>query len=183
VTALLAFLVSSAARASELLGLTLDRVDWAGQRIWVVSKGSRVLEPVPGSPQAFTFLALYLEEAGLPGTGEPVFRTVRGERKPLSYWALRRIRQRANAKLGTNWTAHDTRHTAATRMANDPRLTLPQVQAILRHRHLAHTMRYLRTDVDELFDKLQTHFQRPRVEEIRLAAGYDPADVAVVFGG
>ena len=181
--ALLAFLVSSAARASELLGLTLDRVDWAGQRIWVVSKGSHVLEPVPASPDAFTFLALYLEEAGLPGQGEPVWRTLRGETKPLSYWALRRMLQRANAKLGTNWTAHDTRHTAATRMANDPHLTLPQVQTVLRHRHLSYTLRYVRTGVEELFDQLQAHFQRPTVEEIRPAAGYDPADMAVVFGG
>jgi integrase len=181
--ALLSFYVSSAARAGELLGLTLDRIDWAGQRIWVVSKGTRALEVVPASPQAFTFLALYLAEAGLPAAGEPVWRTLRGESKPLSYWALRRMLQRANAKLGTNWTPHDTRHTAATRMANDPSLTLPQVQTILRHRHVTYTLRYLRTNIDELFARLQTHFQRPKAVEARVSAGYDPADVAVVFGG
>jgi integrase len=179
----MAFLVSSAARASELLGLRLDRVDWAGQRIWVVSKGSNAVEPVPASPQAFTFLALYLREAGLPDDGQPVWRTLRGEVKPLSYWALRRMLQRANAKLGANWTVHDMRHTAATRMANDPGLTLPQVQTVLRHKHLSYTLRYVRTGVDELFDNLQAHFRRPKVQEIRPVAGYDPADMAVVFGG
>ncbi|EEP70531.1 hypothetical protein MCAG_00858 [Micromonospora sp. ATCC 39149] len=34
------FFVSSGAWAAELLGVTLDDVDWAGQRIWVVSKGT-----------------------------------------------------------------------------------------------------------------------------------------------
>lgn len=180
---LLAFYVSSGARASELLGLRLEHVDWAGQRIWVVSKGTRELEPVPASAQAFTLLALYLHEAGLPTAGEPVWRTLRGEARPLSYWALRRILQRANARLGTNWTAHDMRHTAAARMVADPSLTLPEVQTVLRHKHLATTQRYLTVNVDELFDKLQGHFQRPRHEPARLAAGYDPADMAAVFGG
>ncbi|WP_326608883.1 site-specific integrase [Streptomyces scopuliridis] len=40
---------------------------------------------------------------------------------------MRRILQRANDKLGTNWTLHDARHTAATRMAGDDRLTLAEV--------------------------------------------------------
>jgi len=39
--ALLALYVCSGARASELLALLIEHVDWAGQRIWVVSKGSR----------------------------------------------------------------------------------------------------------------------------------------------
>jgi integrase len=37
--ALLAFYVSTGARAGEVLGLRLEHVDWAGQRVWVVSKG------------------------------------------------------------------------------------------------------------------------------------------------
>jgi integrase len=180
---LLAFYVSSGARATELLGLRLERVDWAGQRIWVVSKGSRALEAVPASPQAFTLLALYLDEAGLPEDGQPVWRTRRGESRPLSYWAMRRVLQRANTLLGTNWTLHDMRHTAATRMANDPSLTLPEVQTVMRHAHLSTTQRYLTVGVEEMFAKLQAHYQRPRVEPTRLAAGYDPADMAAVFGG
>jgi len=180
---LLAFYVSSGARANELLGLLLEHVDWAGQRIWVVSKGTRALEAVPASPLAFTLLALYLDEAGLPQPGQPVWRALRGGTRPLSYWAMRRVLQRANARLGTNWTLHDMRHTAATRMVNDPGLTLPEVQAVLRHRHLSTTQRYLGVDVQELFDKLQAHFQRPRIEPVRPAAGYDPVDVAAVFGG
>ena len=32
---------------------------------------------------------------------------------------LRAVVRRANAKLGTNWTMHDLRHTCALRMAAD----------------------------------------------------------------
>lgn len=181
--ALLAFYVSSGARASELLGLRADHVDWAGQRIWVMSKGSRVLEPVPASPLAFTLLALYFDLQGQPGPGEPVWRTRRGASRQLTYWAARRVLQRANARLGTNWTLHDTRHTAAMRMANDPDLTLPEVQTVMRHAHLATTQRYLGVNVEELFNKLHDHYQRPVSDEIVVPAGYAAADVATVFGG
>jgi integrase len=180
---LLAFYVSSGARASELLGVTLEHVDWAGQRIWVVSKGTQVLESVPASPQAFILLALYLDESGTPPPGVPVWRTRRGERRPLSYGAMRRVLQRANQRLGTNWTLHDLRHTAAARMVADPALTLPEVQTVLRHAHLSTTQTYLAVGVDELFAKLQEHYRRPRAEPAVLAAGYDPRDMQAVFGG
>jgi integrase len=180
--ALLALYVSTAARASELLGLLIEHVDWAGQRLWVISKGTRTLDPVPASPQALVYLAMYLDEAGVPERGQPVWRTVRGDPRPLSYFALRRMLQRANAKLGTNWTLHDTRHTAATRMVNDPALTLPEVQKLLRHSHLSSTQRYLVPSIDTLFDKLQSHFQRPTPPQPAFPSGYAPQDVAVVFG-
>jgi integrase len=180
--ALLAFYVSSGARASELLGLRLEHVDWAGQRIWVVSKGSRILEAVPASPQAFTHLALYLDEAGPPGPDEPVWRTRNGESRPLTYWAMRRTLQRANQRLGTNWTLHDLRHTAASRMAGDSELTLPEVQTVLRHAQVTTTQRYLATGMETLFERMQEHYHRPPVEHV-YAAGYDPEDVEVVFGG
>lgn len=180
--ALLAFYVSSGARASELLGLHGEHVDWASQRIWVVSKGSRALEPVPGSPEAFIHLALYFDECGAAGMGDPVWRQLRGDSgRPLTYWAMRRVLQRANDKLGTNWTLHDARHTAAARMAADPGLTLPEVQSVLRHRHLSTTERYLQPRVEELHDKLQEHFSRPRPER-RFSPGYDADDFRTVFG-
>jgi integrase len=179
--ALLEFFVSSGARAAELLGVTPEDVDWAGRRIFVVSKGTRKREPVPASPQAFLRLARYFDELGTPKPGESIWRTRRGADRPLSYWALRRVLQRANALLGTNWTAHDMRHTAATRMANSDRLTLPEVQSILRHADIQTTGRYLTVGVEELFDKLAEHYARPRTEPT-YAPGYDPADIEAVFG-
>jgi integrase len=180
--AMLEFFVSSGARAAELLGLAVEDLDWAGQRIWVISKGTRARQMVPASPQAFVYLARYLDEAGTPAAGERIWRTRRGEIRPLAYSALRRILQRANAKLSTNWTLHDLRHTAATRMVNGGRLTLAEVQAILRHADIRVTGRYLTARVEDLVDKLAEHYSRPR-PAVTYAAGYDAADIAAVFGG
>jgi hypothetical protein len=67
-------------------------------------------------------------------------------------------------------------------MAADPRLTLPEVQTVLRHRQMSTTERYLQPQVDEVHDKVQEHFNRPRPQR-RFAAGYDPDDFRTVFGG
>jgi hypothetical protein len=69
------------------------------------------------------------------------------------------------------------------RMANDPGLTLPEVQTVMRHAHLATTQRYLGVNVEELFAKLHSHYQRPASAETVFPAGYAAADVATVFGG
>ena len=180
--ALLEFYVSSGARAGELLGIGLEDIDWPGQLVYVISKGTRERQPVPASPDAFRYLGRYLAVDGLPAPGQPVWRTRRGQQGPLTYWATRRILQRANDKLGTNWTLHDARHTAATRMAGDQRLTLPEVQAILRHAHLDTTGRYLTARVEDMYDKLAEHYSRPRPQRA-YAAGYDPEDIKAVFGG
>ncbi|MEH0586830.1 tyrosine-type recombinase/integrase [Streptomyces sp. B21-106] len=174
--------VSSGARASELLGVTPADVDWPAQIVYVVSKGTKLREPIPASPQALVVLAAYLDAMGMPASHEPVFRTRRGPDKPLTYWAMRRVIQRANDRLGTNWSLHDLRHTAAERMANDPNLTLVEVRAILRHADLATTGRYLHARVEDLFDALQAHYQRPRLQPA-IAPGYDPDDFKAVFGG
>ena len=180
--ALLESYVSSGARASELLGVTLEDIDWAGQLFYVVSKGSRLRQPVPASPDAFRYLGRYLATDGVPAPGQPVWRTRRGDSRPLTYWAMRRVLQRANEKLGTNYTLHDARHTAATRMAGDARLTLAEVQTILRHAHLDTTGHYLTVRVEDLHDKLLEHYTRPRPQR-SYPAGYDPADIEAVFGG
>ncbi|MFC9429624.1 tyrosine-type recombinase/integrase [Streptomyces sp. NPDC056987] len=174
--------VSSGSRASELLGVTPGDINWAKQLIWVVTKGGEDREPVPASPQALTVLAAYLDHIGLPPADEPILRTRRGPDRPLTYWAMRRVIQRVNDRLGTNWTLHDLRHTAANRMANDPNLNLTQVRAILRHTDLATTGRYLSSRIEDLFDALQQHYARPRVERT-IAPGYDPDDFRAVFGG
>ncbi|MFD7621476.1 tyrosine-type recombinase/integrase [Streptomyces sp. NPDC059802] len=174
--------VSSGARASELLGVTPADVDWPAQIVHVISKGTKLREPIPASPQALVVLAAYLDAMGMPAPHDPIFRTRRGPDKPLTYWAMRRVIQRANDRLSTNWSLHDLRHTAAERMANDPNLTLVEVRAILRHADLATTGRYLHARVEDLFDALQAHYQRPRLQPT-VAPGYDPDDFKAVFGG
>jgi integrase len=112
--ALICMYVSSAARASELLGLDIDDIDWSSQLVHVISKGSRLRQAVPLSPESLVFLAKYLAQAGTPRPGERPWRTRRGDARPLTHWAMRRVLQRANERLSTNWTLHDLRHTAAS---------------------------------------------------------------------
>lgn len=180
--ALLAFYVSSGARASELLGLRMDDIDWAGKKIYVISKGSRLREAIPASPDAFVYLACYLGKAGPPGEGMPVWRALRGIDRPLTYWAVRQVLERANTALGTNWTLHDLRHTTAARLAADPEITLVEIQTIMRHAHLSTTQLYMTPRLDDLLGKLAEHYTRPRAET-QWPVAYDPEDVRTVFGG
>ncbi|MFF5781670.1 tyrosine-type recombinase/integrase [Streptomyces virginiae] len=180
--ALLEIFVSSGARAEELLSITVGDIDWSGQRIYVITKGTRAREAVPVSPQGLFRLALYLGAAGTPAGGEPVWRARRGPERPLTYWAMRRVMQRANTLLGTNWSLHDLRHTAAYRMANGGKLTLPEVQTITRHADIQTTNRYLAVHIEELFDKLTEHYSAPRPAR-HYPAGYAAADIEAVFGG
>ncbi|MGH3637155.1 MAG: integrase, partial [Mycobacterium sp.] len=54
--ALVAFWVSTGARASELLGAVAADVDPGQQLITVMRKGTRVLQPLPAAPDAFMWL-------------------------------------------------------------------------------------------------------------------------------
>jgi integrase len=173
--------VSSGARASELLGLHGGNVHWGQNLISVVTKGSRALEQVPASPDAFVWLALYLAESSLAGPDEPLWWTRRSPRRPLNYMAMRAVLERANAQLGTNFTCHDLRHTCAARLVSDPAMTLTDVQAVLRHRHLSSTEIYTRARLEDIVDRVQAHYARPAPVPVP-AAGYDPACMRVVFG-
>jgi len=160
--AMLALFLSTGARASELLSVTGDRVDWTRQQHWVISKGTRALQPVPTSPEALRLLAVYFDERGTPAGDEIIWRTLRGQPRPLSYFAARRVLQRANDLRGTDWTLHDLRHTTIERMTADPNLSLEDVMTVTRHQHVTSLDPYLRPRVEEVFDRLQQHNAAPR---------------------
>ncbi len=79
--ALVAFFVSTGARASELLGVRRGDLDAGSQLITVIRKGSRALQQLPASPDAFVWLRLY--QAEVHG------RVPAGRDEPL-WWTLRR---------------------------------------------------------------------------------------------
>ena len=62
--ALVAFYVSTGARASELLSVTCGGIDPAGQLITVVRKGTRHQQQLPASTDAFVWLRLYQAQMG-----------------------------------------------------------------------------------------------------------------------
>jgi site-specific recombinase XerD len=143
--ALVAFYVSTGARASELLSVTQGGVDPARQLITVIRKGTGDSQQLPASTDAFVWLRLYqLEMDGLIPVGrrKPLWWTLRRPARPLTYHATHRMFERVNARAGTRATLHALRHTAAYRMAEDAALPLTDVQLVLGHAQLSTTQIY-----------------------------------------
>lgn len=180
--ALVSFWLSSGVRASELLGVRHSDLDAGQNTITVVSKGSRLRETVPASVDAFVWLALYLKEGAPLDPGGPVWWTRRGALRPLTYHAARAMFTRANAALGSNWTLHDLRHTAAMRLLADPVFTLVDVQTILRHAHLSTTQIYTQPRLEELVGKVMEHYARPPAPAASVDPGYELDDLRELLG-
>jgi site-specific recombinase XerC len=161
--ALLAFWISSGVRASELLGVLAGGADPGQQLITVIRKGSRAVQQVPASPDAFVWLRLYQQQMhGLVAArpADPLWWTLRRPFRPLSYPAARVMFTRANQVLGSNWTLHDLRHSASYRMARDPQVQLTDVQWVLGHAHLSTTELYLNTTPQDAITDVLAHYQR-----------------------
>ena len=186
--ALVAFWVSTGARASELLGATQGDVDPGQQLITVVRKGSRAVQQLPASPDAFVWLRLYQAEIrGLVPVRkqQPLWWTRRPPYRPLAYHGAHRMFERANTMLGSEWTLHALRHTAAHRMARDPQIPLTDVQWVLGHAHLSTTQLYLTPTADEVIESVRAHHARqsqPKPVPPQPAAGYRQDSLDVLFG-
>jgi len=189
--ALVAFYVSTGARASELLSATRGGVDPGRQLITVVRKGTRELAELPASADAFVWLRLYqLEMEGkLPrgGSRQPLWWTLRQPFRPLTYHAAHRMFERAGAAAGTDATLHSLRHTAAYRMAEDPGLPITDVQFVLGHALLTTTQLYLTPRQEEVIGRLLDHHAaqvRQARQRVRPAPapGYRPESLDVLFG-
>ena len=150
-------------------------------------KGTRVLQPLPAAPDAFVWLRLYQAQlAGLvpAGRDEPLWWTLRRPFRALGYDAARAMFTRANAGLGSNWSLHDLRHTAAYRMARDPQMPLTEVQWVLGHAHLSTTQRYLNPVAEDVITSvLAFHAQRRgRDPGAQPGNGYRAESLRVLFG-
>jgi site-specific recombinase XerD len=188
--ALVAFYVSTGARASELLSATQGGVDPGRGLITVIRKGSREAQELPASTDAFVWLRLYqVEMDGVIPTGHrrPLWWTLRRPARPLTYHAAHRMFERVNDRAGTSATLHALRHTAAYRMAEDPALPLTDVQFVLGHAQLTTTQLYLTPRKEEVIRRvLAHHAQQTRQAAKRVAAppaaGYRPEVLNVLFG-
>jgi site-specific recombinase XerD len=193
--ALIALWVSTAARASELLGAHCGDVDPGQQLVTVIRKGSRSIQPLPASPDAFVWLRLYQSEMDkeIPqGQDDPLWWTRRRPFRPLTYHAARAMFTRASAALGANWTLHDLRHTAAYRMARDPALPLADVQWVLGHARLSTTQLYLTPMPGDVIAGVLAHHRRrqplaaaelPAESTTDTPTSYRRESLDVLFGG
>src|SRR5262245_40796722 len=112
--ALVAFYVSTGARASELLSATQGCVDPGRQLISVVRKGSQAIQELPASTDAFVWLRLYqieMDELIHKGRTKPLWWTSRRPARPLTYHAVHRMFERAGEAAGSTATLHALRHT------------------------------------------------------------------------
>jgi site-specific recombinase XerD len=189
--ALVAFWVSTGARASELLGATAADADPGQQLLTVIRKGSRALQQLPASPDAFVWLRLYqaqLADLVPVGRDQPLWWTLRRPLRALNYHAARAMFTRANAALGSNWSLHDLRHSAAYRMARDPQMSLTDVQWVLGHAHLSTTQLYVTAPVEDMIAAVLAHHER-RAKGSAAPAGeandrlsYRPESLEILFG-
>lgn len=189
--ALIAFFVSTGARAAELLGARFGDADPGRQLVTVIRKGTRAIQSLPASPDAFVWLRLYQAQMdGLvpDGPDQPLWWTLRRPFRALSYPAAHRMFQRANALLGANWGLHDLRHTAAYRMSRDPGMPLTDVQWVLGHAQLSTTQIYLNpVPADVIAGVLAFHSRRaaePAQRRDAAAPGrsYRSQSLEVLFG-
>ncbi|MFJ9034953.1 tyrosine-type recombinase/integrase [Streptomyces sp. NPDC102274] len=189
--ALVAFYVSTGARASELLSATQGGTDPGRQLITVVRKGTAEMQELPASTDAFVWLRLYqleMEEAIPRGRRIPLWWTLRSPSRPLTYHAAHRMFERANVLAGTSATLHALRHTAAYRMAEDPSLPLTDVQFALGHVQLTTTQLYLTPRKEEVIRRVLAHLaEQTRQAAARTAptpaAGYRAETLNVLFAG
>jgi integrase len=198
--ALVALWVSTGARASELLGARCGDVDPGQQLVTVIRKGTRAIQQLPASPDAFVWLRLYQSDVGEEVSSrrdDPLWWTRRRPLRPLTYHAARAMFGRAAATLGANWTLHDLRHTAAYRMTRDPQLPLSDVQWVLGHAHLSTTQLYLTPMPGDVIAGLLAHHRRRHGIGSMAAdagaaepgtgapaqSGYRPESLDVLFGG
>ncbi|MFD4374317.1 tyrosine-type recombinase/integrase [Streptomyces sp. NPDC058486] len=188
--ALVAFYISTGARASELLSTWQAGVDPGRQLISVVRKGTREVQELPASTDAFVWLRLYqleMDDAIPRGRRLPLWWTLRSPSRPLTYHADHRMFERANAKAGTSATLHALRHTAAYRMSEDPSLPLTDVQFVLGHVQLTTTQLYLTPRKEVVIRRLLAHHsEQARQAAVRIApppaADYRPESLDVLFG-
>ena len=165
-------------------------MDPGRQLITVVRKGTRELQELPASTDAFVWLRLYqVQMADLipKGRRQPLWWTLRRPARPLTYHAVHRMFERVNQQAGTSVTLHALRHTAAYRMAEDPALPLTDVQFVLGHAQLTTTQIYLTPRKEDVIRRVLAHHAeqtRRAVERVRPAPapGYRPETLDALFG-
>jgi integrase/recombinase XerC len=180
--ALVAVALGSGLRASELLSMTCGGIDAGRGVVRVVPKGGLVPIWVPSTPESFVQISRYLLSRRDFRLFDPLWVTRRTPVRPLTYFALRQILERVNARLGTNITWHDLRHTFTHQLLSDKSVGVSDVQQLLRHRDLNTLSSYSTTRVDELAQRLRAVDAQPKPAAFA-GDGYNEEDLQTLFPG
>lgn len=155
-------------RASELVGLDVEDIDFDANWVRTIGKGDKERE-IPLGRKAKRALQTYLSRRMELVSGETpegaLFLNYRGGR--LSTRSLRRLFKDylVRAGLDTSITPHGLRHSYATHLL-DSGADLRAIQELLGHANLATTQRYTHVSVDRLMEVYdQAHPMARRASE------------------
>jgi integrase/recombinase XerD len=146
--AILTVLARLGLRAGELAALRLRDIDWRAGELVVYGKGSHGRLPLP--VDVGRALADYLQECCRVGECRYVFVHARAPYGPLGRWGVSHVVRRACERAGVSEVrAHCLRHSAATQM-HRAGAGLVEIGQVLRHRQVATTTLYAKTDPEAL---------------------------------
>ena len=139
-------------RACEVVGLTLDDINWRTGEITIVGKGNRSTR-LPLPPDVGDALAAYLKKGRPPCATRRVFICLRAPRRAfansaaISTIAARRLKSAGIDSPHTG--AHLFRHTLATYMLHQG-ASFAEIGHLLRHRSFDTTAIYAKVDLQAL---------------------------------
>lgn len=138
-------------RSSEVVGLTLDDIDWQAGTVRINKSKSRRSDVLPLPHVTGSAIADYLRSERPQTTSRRVFvRHVSPVDKPVGTGVVRRAVRNAYRRAGLAHTSvHILRHTLARRML-DTGSTLKEVADVLRHRELDSSLIYAKVDFARL---------------------------------
>ncbi len=151
--AIILLLARLAFRASDVLQLRLNDIDWKGAVIQVAGKGHRQTQ-LPLTQEVGKALVTYLQDARPSTDSDVVFIYSRAPfRTFTSHCAISAIVTRAMRRAGVTCqnrgAAHLLRHSTATSMLRQG-ASLQDIATVLRHRSIKTTQIYAKVDVTAL---------------------------------
>ena len=146
-------------RISELVTLTLNRVDIPSSTLRILGKGSKErIVPVPDYTN--TLLKKYIEiyrPVSLKKKTNLVFINTNGN--PVTVRTIERhlLKKCAENGISKHITPHKLRHTAATLMYKHGNVDIRSLQNILGHESISTTQIYTHVDEDQLRDAVNSN--------------------------
>jgi integrase len=165
------FILIGGLRLSNAINLTWEQVQWAESRIEFRLKSKKKRGKLHYLPIRPSMREILLGELGRHPTRvftfvcrktDPRRKQIKGQRYPLTKSGYQAIWERAREDAGLwygekdprNMRTHDLRHTAATRALKKAGGNIRTVQKFLGHSKITTTVRYLKTDVEDVADAM-----------------------------
>jgi integrase/recombinase XerD len=139
-------------RSGELVGLTLDDIDWQSRALRVMQTKTRQPLQLPLTDEAANVLISYLRQARPESSHRQLFLRTIAPRRPLQPTAVRQVLALRLQRSGLNLPpcgTHVLRHSFAMRLMQQG-VTIKAIGDALGHRDIESTSAYLRLDVDAL---------------------------------